>query len=62
MSERILTTHAGSLPRPAELVALHARRFAGERIDAAELARRSKQATEDVVRRQVDIGVDQVPA
>jgi len=60
MSERILTTHAGSLPRPAELVALHARRFAGERIDAVELAQRSKQATQDVVRRQVDIGVDQV--
>ena len=60
MSDRILTTHAGSLPRPTELVALHARRFAGERIDATELAQRSKQATEDVVRRQVDIGVDQV--
>jgi 5-methyltetrahydropteroyltriglutamate--homocysteine methyltransferase len=60
MSERILTTHAGSLPRPAELVALHARRFAGERVDAAELAQRSKEATEDVVRRQIDIGVDQV--
>jgi 5-methyltetrahydropteroyltriglutamate--homocysteine methyltransferase len=60
MRDRILTTHAGSLPRPPELVALHARRFAGERIDAVELAQRSKQATEDVVRRQVDIGVDQV--
>ena len=36
--DRILTTHAGSLPRPPELVALHARRFAGERIDATELA------------------------
>jgi len=60
MGDRILTTHAGSLPRPPELVALHARRFAGERIDAVELAQRSKQATEDVVRRQVDIGVDQV--
>ncbi len=60
MSARILTTHAGSLPRPAELVALHARRFAGERIDAAELAQRSKEAAESVVRRQIDIGVDQV--
>ncbi len=60
MSNRILTTHAGSLPRPAELVALHARRFAGERVDAAELAQRSKEAAESVVRRQIDIGVDQV--
>ena len=45
MADRIRTTHAGSLPRPAELVALHARRFAGERIDAAELAQRAQQAT-----------------
>ena len=60
MADRIRTTHAGSLPRPAELVALHARRFAGERIDAAELAQRSQQATADVVRRQCEIGIDEV--
>ena len=60
MIERIRTTHAGSLPRPAELVSLHARRFAGERIDAAELAALSQRATEDVVRRQVELGIDEV--
>jgi 5-methyltetrahydropteroyltriglutamate--homocysteine methyltransferase len=60
LTDRIRTTHAGSLPRPAELVALHARRFAGERIDSGELAALSKQATADVVRRQVEIGIDEV--
>jgi 5-methyltetrahydropteroyltriglutamate--homocysteine methyltransferase len=60
VADRIRTTHAGSLPRPAELVALHARRFAGERIDATELAQRAQQATADVVRRQCEIGIDEV--
>ena len=31
--ERILTTHAGSLPRPPELVRLYVRRAAGEPVD-----------------------------
>jgi 5-methyltetrahydropteroyltriglutamate--homocysteine methyltransferase len=35
--ERILTTHAGSLPRPPALVRLYARRAAGEAVDPAEL-------------------------
>ena len=35
--ERILTTHAGSLPRPPELVRLYVRRAAGEAVDAAEI-------------------------
>ncbi|HTO56911.1 MAG TPA: cobalamin-independent methionine synthase II family protein [Pseudomonadales bacterium] len=60
MNDRIRTTHAGSLPRPAELVGLHARRFAGEKIDAKELAALSHRATVDVVRRQCDVGIDEV--
>ena len=60
MTGRIRTTHAGSLPRPAELVALHARRFAGETVDAKELAALVRRATVDVVRRQCDIGIDEV--
>ena len=60
MNDRIRTTHAGSLPRPAELVALHARRFAGEKIDANELAALAHRATVDVVRRQCDVGIDEV--
>ena len=34
---RILTTHAGSLPRPAALTQLYARRLAGDAVDAAEI-------------------------
>ncbi len=60
MTQRIRTTHAGSLPRPAELVAMHARRFAGESVDVTELAALARRATEDVVRRQCDIGIDEV--
>jgi len=55
---RILTTHAGSLPRPRELAELHARRFRGEPIDPAELERRSRDAVADVVRRQHATGLD----
>ncbi len=57
-ADRILTTHAGSLPRPPELAALHARRFAGQEVDLRELAQRSLAATAAVVRRQCDIGID----
>jgi hypothetical protein len=32
-NSRILTTHAGSLPRSPELQALHAHLFAGEHIE-----------------------------
>ena len=35
---RILTTHAGSLPRPRELVELQLRAARGEAVDAAALA------------------------
>ncbi|MFO7286704.1 MAG: cobalamin-independent methionine synthase II family protein [Gammaproteobacteria bacterium] len=51
--ERILTTHAGSLVRPRTLVELQARGHDKSLVDA-ELAR----AVEDVVRRQVDVGLD----
>ena len=43
--KRILTTHAGSLPRPARLVELYATRAKGEEIDEAELVREGEAAT-----------------
>jgi 5-methyltetrahydropteroyltriglutamate--homocysteine methyltransferase len=55
---RILTTHAGSLPRPAALAALHAKKFRGEAIDASELDRMNRDAIAAVVRRQHTIGID----
>ena len=55
---RILTTHAGSLPRPARLVELYAARVAGEPIDEAELVREGEAATRWVVERQREAGID----
>ncbi len=55
---RILTSHAGSLPRPANLVDLYARRARGEAIDEAELAREAEAATHWVVERQREAGID----
>ncbi len=50
---RILTTHAGSLPRPEDLMELY-------RVDAPDLKLlpRLQSAIADVVRRQADIGID----
>jgi 5-methyltetrahydropteroyltriglutamate--homocysteine methyltransferase len=50
--DRMLTTHAGSLPRPPDLLAL-AR-------EAPTYAARVRQAVADVVRRQVECGLDVV--
>jgi len=55
---RILCTHAGSLPRPAELDALHVRKFRGEAVDPAALAERSAAAVARAVERQLDAGID----
>ena len=56
--ERILTTHAGSLPRPPELVRLYVRRAQGETIDPAALAAAGRQALSWVVPKQIAAGVD----
>jgi 5-methyltetrahydropteroyltriglutamate--homocysteine methyltransferase len=59
-TSRILTTHCGSLPRPRELLApLHAK-DAGEHYDRDELAVRVRQSVTDVVRRQIELGIDVV--
>ena len=55
---RILTTHAGSLPRPAPLTALYAARSNGQEIDEDELVRLGEEATRWVVERQRDAGID----
>ena len=56
--DRILTTHAGSLPRPLRLVELYAARIAGEPIDEAEMVREGEAATRWVVERQREAGID----
>lgn len=55
---RIVTTHAGSLPRPPELAELHGRRSRGEAVDADELDAAVRAATASVIAAQVDAGID----
>ncbi len=57
-SDHILTTQAGSLPRPADLIELNARRQAGEDVDEAAYQARLREATIEVVQHQVDLGID----
>jgi 5-methyltetrahydropteroyltriglutamate--homocysteine methyltransferase len=54
----ILTTHAGSLPRPRALAELHGRRSRGEDVDVAQLQQAVREATDAVVAAQVDAGID----
>ena len=56
--DRILTTHTGSLPRPAELTRLYVRRARGESVDEAEIDRLGRAALRDIVRKQEAAGVD----
>ena len=56
--ERILTTHTGSLPRPAELTRLHIRRTRGESVDPAEFDRLGHEALRSIVKKQDEAGVD----
>lgn len=55
---RILTTHAGSLPRPRALVDRFVRASRGEAIDAAAQDRDVLAATERAVAQQLACGVD----
>jgi 5-methyltetrahydropteroyltriglutamate--homocysteine methyltransferase len=55
-SERILTTHTGSLPRPADLLGLLRDREEG-RLSAAALYNRTRAAVLDTVRKQGETGL-----
>jgi 5-methyltetrahydropteroyltriglutamate--homocysteine methyltransferase len=57
-TERILTTHVGSLPRPADLADLMIRRDEGEAVAEPVLAARVASACAEAVARQVDAGLD----
>jgi 5-methyltetrahydropteroyltriglutamate--homocysteine methyltransferase len=59
-TERILTTHTGSLPRPPALRELLLKLDAGERPDPEQLGARVREAVDDAVARQVRAGVDVV--
>ncbi|MCB1747419.1 MAG: cobalamin-independent methionine synthase II family protein [Gammaproteobacteria bacterium] len=59
-TDRILTTHVGSLPRPDGLAELLLAREAGEAVDAAVFDTAARAAVHDIVRRQAGIGIDVV--
>src|ERR1700682_1903831 len=59
-TERFLTTHTGSLPRPDDLIRMMYAREEGVPVDPAALSERVASAVEEVVRKQAEAGVDVV--
>lgn len=57
-SDRILTTHAGALPQPEDLKQMHAAQIAGEGCDKDAFAKRVRQVVAEVVKKQIDCGLD----
>jgi 5-methyltetrahydropteroyltriglutamate--homocysteine methyltransferase len=60
MATRILTSHAGSLPRPPQLIELNARRGREEQGDDAAYEQELRDAVNEVVARQREAGIDLV--
>jgi 5-methyltetrahydropteroyltriglutamate--homocysteine methyltransferase len=58
--DRILTTHVGSRPRPEDLLEMMVAKSRGERDDGVRYASRVRHAVAEVVRKQLDTGVDVV--
>ena len=58
-TDRILTTHAGSLPRPADLLTL-VERDGPKAFDEPEAATRLRAAVGEIVRHQAELGIDVV--
>jgi 5-methyltetrahydropteroyltriglutamate--homocysteine methyltransferase len=57
-SDRILTTHAGSLPRPPDVLQMIRAKSRGEPVDEKTLQTRVRESVAKVVRKQVDTGLD----
>ena len=57
-SERFLTTHTGSLPRPDDLIRMMYAKEEGVPIDRAGLSARVRSAVAEVVKKQADAGID----
>src|SRR6516162_4752753 len=59
-TERILSTHVGSLPRPPDLLEMIQAKERGEPFDTAAFASRIKSAVAETVKQQADCGIDVV--
>src|SRR5262245_34880461 len=57
-TDRILTSHVGSLPRPPDLLKLIKAKVAAQPFDEKELGAEVRKAIDQCVRRQADIGLD----
>jgi 5-methyltetrahydropteroyltriglutamate--homocysteine methyltransferase len=57
---RIITSHAGSLPRPDDLLQMNRDKQTGKPIDEAARTARIKEALPEVVRKQAEAGIDVV--
>src|SRR6476619_5240993 len=57
-TQRILTTHAGSLPRPPDMIDMLVAKAQGETIDEAARQARLPGAVKEIVRKQIELGVD----
>src|SRR5690349_23864537 len=59
-TDRILTTHAGALPRPPDLREMVLAKANDAPYDVASFEERVRSDVADVVRRQVECGIDSV--
>jgi 5-methyltetrahydropteroyltriglutamate--homocysteine methyltransferase len=57
-SERFLTTHTGSLPRPDDLIRMMYAKEEGVPVEREALAARVRAAVAEVVRKQAETGID----
>jgi hypothetical protein len=57
-TDRIITTHAGSLPRPPEILKLVKAKTGGQPYDQKEFAVEVKRSVEALTKRQAEIGLD----
>jgi 5-methyltetrahydropteroyltriglutamate--homocysteine methyltransferase len=57
-TNRFLTTHVGSLPRPDNLLAMMVDREEGREVDAVAFSSRVSCAVDEIVDKQVNLGID----
>ncbi len=58
--DRVLTMHAGSLPRPDDVKEMVIARANGEPYDAEKLATRLREAVAEIVQQQIACGIDSI--
>jgi 5-methyltetrahydropteroyltriglutamate--homocysteine methyltransferase len=57
-TDRILTTHVGSLPRPPDLIAMVRAKLRGEAVDPQAYSKVLKESVAGIVKKQAALGID----